>query len=310
MNTLDLSPLRAHFPSLQLEVNGRPAVFLDNPAGTQVPQQVIDAITGYLLHANANTGGAFLTSQRTDETIAAARLAMADMLGCDPDEIVFGQNMTTLAFALSRAIGRTLRAGDEIVVTTLDHDANIAPWVALEEQGVVIRRANIHVPDCTLDMPALLDLIGARTRLVAVGYASNAAGTINDLAPIIARAHAVGALVFVDAVQYAPHGPIDVRALGCDFLACSSYKFFGPHLGILYGRRALLESLPAYKVRPAKDKAPDRWETGTKNHECMAALPAIADYFATIGRDYGGSFGDRLAGYAGRRRELLAGMEA
>jgi cysteine desulfurase family protein (TIGR01976 family) len=307
---LDLSPLRAHFPSLQLEVGGRPAVFLDNPAGTQVPQQVIDAITGYLLHANANTGGAFLTSQRTDEMIAAARQAMADMLGCDPDEVVFGPNMTTLAFALSRAIGRTLSAGDEIVVTTLDHDANVAPWVALEEHGAVIRRADIHVPDCTLDTPGLLDLIGERTRVVAVGYASNAVGTINDLKPIIARAHEVGAVVFVDAVQYAPHGPIDVRDLGCDFLACSSYKFFGPHLGILYGRRELLESLPAYKVRPAKDKAPDRWETGTKNHECMAALPAIADYLAMIGRDYGGNFGDRLAGYEGRRRELLAGMEA
>lgn len=307
---LDLSPLRSHFPALSLEEHGRPAVFLDNPAGTQVPQQVVDAIAGYMLRANANTGGAFLTSRRTDETIAAARLAMADLLGCNPDEVVFGPNMTSLAFMLSRSIGRTLREGDEIVVTALDHDANIAPWVALEERGVVIRRADIHVPDCTLDMPGLLALIGERTRVVAVGYASNAVGTINDLAPIIARAHEVGALVFVDAVQYAPHGPIDVRALGCDFLACSSYKFFGPHLGILYGRRDLLETLPAYKVRPAKDKAPDRWETGTKNHECMAALPAVADYFASIGREYGGNFGDRLAGDGGRRREMLAGLEA
>ncbi len=311
MSTLDLSPLRAHFPSLQLEVADQPAVFLDNPAGTQVPQQVIDAISNYYLHANANVGGGFLTSKRTDDTIRGAREAMADMLGAaSPDEIVFGPNMTTLTFGLSRAIGRTLKAGDEILVTTLDHNANIDPWVALEQQGIVIKRADVNIPECTLNMDDLLSKIGERTKLVAIGYASNATGTINDIAPIIARAREVGALTFVDAVQYAPHGPIDVQALGCDFLACSAYKFFGPHIGILYGRYELLESLPAYKLRPAKDKAPNRWETGTQNHECLAGVTAAVDYLAMVGREYGSAVRAAFVSDAnGSRNALVAAMQ-
>jgi len=281
--SLDVAWVRAQFPSLQLRVNGQPAVFLDGPAGTQVPQQVTRAIQDYLLHKNANTCGAFATSRQSDQAIAAARAAMADFFNCDAREVVFGQNMTTITFALSRAIGRDLRAGDEIVVTTLDHDANVAPWRALEEKGVVIRQVDIREADCTLDLDDLKKKITAKTKLVAVGYASNAVGTINPVAEITKLAHAAGALVFIDAVHYAPHGSIDVKALDCDFLICSPYKFFGPHMGTLYGKREHLERLRPYKVRPAYDHIPDRWETGTQLHELIAGIHAAVDYIASLG---------------------------
>jgi cysteine desulfurase family protein (TIGR01976 family) len=284
MPTLDLPWVRAQFPALAQEVAGRPAVFLDGPGGTQVPRRVIDAIGNYLIHANANTHGAFVTSARTDETIEAAHSAMADFLGCDADEVVFGPNMTTLTFAMSRAIGRELAPGDEIVVTRLDHDANIGPWAALEERGVVVRHVDIDVEDCTLDMDDLRRQINARTKLVAVGYASNAVGTINDVAEVVRLARSVGALSFIDAVHYAPHGPIDVRALDCDFLACSPYKFFAPHQGVLYGKREHLLRLKPYKVRPATEELPGRWETGTQSHEAMAGVTAAIDYLAELGR--------------------------
>jgi cysteine desulfurase family protein (TIGR01976 family) len=280
---LDVAWVRAQFPSLQLRVNGQPAVFLDGPAGTQVPQQVTRSIQDYLLHKNANTYGAFATSRQSDQAIAAARAAMADFFNCDAREVVFGQNMTTITFALSRAIGRDLRAGDEIVVTTLDHDANVAPWRALEEKGVVIRQVDIREADCTLDLDDLKKKITAKTKLVAVGYASNAVGTINPVAEITKMAHATGALVFIDAVHYAPHGSIDVKALDCDFLICSPYKFFGPHMGTLYGKREHLERLRPYKVRPAYDHIPDRWETGTQLHELIAGVHAAVDYIASLG---------------------------
>jgi cysteine desulfurase family protein (TIGR01976 family) len=302
MHTFDLTWVRAQFPALAQEAHGRRAVFADGPGGTQVPQRVIDAISGYLIHANANTHGAFATSVRSDAIIAEARAAMADLLGCDSDEVVFGPNMTTLTFALSRAIGRELGPGDEIVVTCLDHDANVAPWTALAERGVVIRTVDIDVEDCTLDMADLARQIGPQTRLVAVGYASNAVGTINDVAEVVRLAHAAGALTFIDAVHYAPHGPIDVRALDTDFLACSPYKFFGPHQGVLYGKRAHLERLRPYKVRPAENQAPDRWETGTKSHEAMAGVAAAVEYLATVGA--------RAAGAPSRREALLAAMRA
>lgn len=283
MSPLDPHAVRPLFPALALEVGGRPAAFLDGPGGTQVPQQVIDAIAGYLTHSNANTHGAFLTSTRTDAVIAAAHDAMADLLGCAPGETVFGANMTSLTFAVSRAIGRELGPGDEIVVTRLDHDANVAPWRALEERGVTIREVDVDVEDCTLDWADFESKVNARTRLVAVGYASNAVGTINDVARAVALARSVGALSYVDAVHYAPHGPIDVHALGCDFLACSVYKFFGPHIGVLYGKAEHLERLRPYKVRPAADAAPDRWMTGTQNHECLAGVAAAVDYLAALG---------------------------
>src|SRR5579884_1219113 len=282
----DLSAARAHFPSLALDQEGRPVVYLDNPGGTQVAQACMDGIVGYLLTANANTHGAFLTSARSDALLERAHAAMADFLNAaDPRETVFGPNMTTLTFAMSRAIGRTLSPGDEIVVTALDHAANVDPWLALaEERGAVVRVAGIHPETCTLDMDDLCATIGPRTRVVAVGYASNAAGTINDVATIIGWAKDVGALSYVDAVQYAPHGPIDVQALGCDFLACSAYKFFGPHLGILYGRLPLLTAIAAYKVRPSDPLPPGKWETGTQNHECLAGVLAAVEYVAELGQ--------------------------
>jgi cysteine desulfurase family protein (TIGR01976 family) len=275
---------RAQFPALAQEVNGHPAVFFDGPGGTQVPERVIDAMRDYLVHSNANTHGAFSTSQRSDEIIAEAHAAVADLLGCDADEVVFGPNMTTLAFALSHALARELRAGDEVVVTRLDHDANVAPWQALAERGAVVRSVDIRVEDCALDMEDLARQINRRTRLVAVGYASNAVGTINDVADVVRLAHAVGAMVFIDAVHYAPHGSVDVRALDCDFLACSPYKFFGPHAGVLYGKREHLARLRPYKVRPALEELPGRWETGTQNHEGLAGVRAAVDYLAELGR--------------------------
>ncbi|MGB9739626.1 MAG: cysteine desulfurase-like protein [Chloroflexus sp.] len=282
--TFDPTTIRPLFPALAQEVAGRPAIFFDGPGGTQVPQMVIDAMSHYLAHDNANSHGAFATSRRTDATIAAAHAAMADLLGCEPDEIFFGQNMTSLTFALSRAIGRELQAGDEIIVTRLDHDANVAPWHALSERGVVIREVDIDPIDCTLDMDDMAAKIGPRTKLVAVGYASNAVGTINDVRQVVDWAHQVGALVFVDAVHYAPHGCIDVKALDCDFLACSVYKFFGPHVGAMYGKREHLQRLKPYKVRPADDTVPGRWMTGTQNHEGLAGVTAAVEYLASLGQ--------------------------
>jgi len=284
MATLDLNWVRAQFPALAQTVNGQPAIFADGPGGTQVTQRVIDAISSYLTHANANTHGAFLTSARTDQTIEAAHAAMADLLGCDPDEVVFGPNMTSLTFMLSRSIGRDIQPGDEIVLTRLDHDANFSPWKALEERGALIKVVDIDVEDCTLDMDDLRRQLTPRTKLVAVGYASNAVGTINDVAEITRLAHRAGALSFIDAVHYAPHGHIDVRALDCDFLACSPYKFFAPHAGTLYGKREHLRRLHPYKVRPATEELPGRWMTGTQNHEAMAGVTAAIEYLAELGR--------------------------
>jgi cysteine desulfurase family protein (TIGR01976 family) len=282
--TLDLTQIRSRFPSLAQTVNGHPAAFLDGPGGTQVPQRVIDAISNYLRRDNANTGGAYATSRNTDAMLAEARAAMADFLNCAADEIVFGQNMTSLTFMMSRAIGRDLGPGDEILVTRLDHDANVSPWLALEEKGVTIRWAEIHQADCTLDVEDLAAKLNSRTKLVAVGYASNAVGTINPVKEIVRLAHSVGALVYVDAVHYGPHGLIDVADLDCDFLVCSTYKFFGPHMGVLFGKREHLQRLRPYKVRPLTDAVPNRWEWGTLNHECIAGITACVDYIADLGR--------------------------
>ena len=281
---LDLAWVRAQFPALAQSVNGYPAVFLDGPGGTQVSQRVIDAIADYLARNNANTGGAYATSRNTDRMIAEARSAMGDFLNCDADEIVFGPNMTTLTFAMSRALGRELGPGDEIVLTLLDHDANFSPWKALEEKGVVIRTVKFHEADCTLDMDDLASKLAKRTKLVAVGYASNAVGTINNVAEVVRLARQAGALSYIDAVHYAPHGAIDVRALDCDFLVCSTYKFFGPHMGVLYGKREHLKRLHPYKVRPNTDNIPNCWEWGTLNHECIAGIKACVDYWEELGR--------------------------
>jgi cysteine desulfurase family protein (TIGR01976 family) len=280
----DVTWVRSQFPALAQNVNGHPAVFLDGPGGTQVPQRVIDAIADYLARNNANSGGAYQTSRNTDRMISDARSAMGDFLNCDTDEIVFGANMTSLTYAMSRSLGRELGPGDEIVLTLLDHDANFSPWKALEEKGVVIRAVTFNEADCTLDMDDLAAKIGERTRLLAVGYASNAVGTINNVAEVVRLARQAGALSYIDAVHYAPHGPIDVRALGCDFLVCSTYKFFGPHMGVLYGKREHLKRLHPYKVRPNTDSIPNCWEWGTLNHECIAGIKACVDYWEELGR--------------------------
>lgn len=283
-STFDIARVRSQFPAFRRTINGHPAAFLDGPGGTQVPQRVIDAISDYLVRCNANTHGQYPTSRESDQLLADAHQAMADFLHCEADEVAFGPNMTTLTLSLSRAIGRTLKPGDEIIVTRLDHSANVSPWAALEELGIKIQRVDFNPIDCTLDLADLKSKLNPRTRLVAVGYASNAVGTINPVAEITRLAHNVGALVFIDAVHYAPHGLIDVRAIDCDFLACSPYKFFGPHSGVLYGKREKLKALKPYKVRPASNDLPDAWETGTQNHECIAGVLAAVDYIADIGR--------------------------
>lgn len=312
---LDVNWVRAQFPSLRQVVNGHPAAFLDAPAGTQVPQRVMNAVREYFETSNANTCGAFATSRRTDAMIVGARAAMADFFNCDPAEVFFGPNMTTTTFALARGIGRDLKPGDEIVVTTLDHDANVAPWRALEDRGVVIRQVDIREDDCTLDLDDFRRKVTARTKFVAVGYASNAVGTINPVEEIIRVTHDAGALVFIDAVHYAPHGSIDVRALDCDFLACSPYKFFGPHMGCIYGKRELLMRFRPYKVRPAPEALPDRWETGTQVHEGLAGVTAAIDYMAELGRHVDPDAADRRTALIGahdamREHEmnLAAGM--
>ena len=287
MHEFDVRWARAQFPALEPSEAGLLPVFFDNPGGTQVTAGVIAAVTDYYRHRNANIGGAFATSRRTDETLHDARSAMAAMLNASEEELIFGANMTTLTFHLARSIGETLRPGDEIVLTNLDHDANIAPWLDLAAQGAVLKFVDFNPADCTLDPALFQAALSDRTRLVAVTHASNAVGTIPDVAELIRMAHAVGAWAFVDAVQYAPHGAIDVRALNCDFLACSAYKFFGPHAGILYGKAAHLRSLTPHKVRPAKDTLPYRWETGTQNHEGMAGIAAAVAHFQEIGRRSG-----------------------
>jgi cysteine desulfurase family protein (TIGR01976 family) len=300
---LDIAWVREQFPALKLEVNGRPAAFLDGPGGTQVPQRVIDAVTNYFLQSNANVGGAYLTSERNDAMLAESHRAMADLLGCDADEVSFGQNMTTLTLLLSRAIGRELKAGDEVLLTWLDHDGNVSPWLALEEKGVVIQRAEVNAADCTLRVDDLAVKITPRTRVVAVGYASNAVGAINPVKEIVRLAHAAGALAVVDAVHYAPHGSIDVRDLDCDFLLCSPYKFFAPHSGVMYGKRAVSSRLRPYKVRAQYDRLPEQWETGTLAHENIAGVLAAIEYLADLGRH-----SDPSA--SGRRAALLTAYEA
>jgi cysteine desulfurase family protein (TIGR01976 family) len=282
--TFDPALVRSQFPALR-----RDAVFFDGPAGSQVPQSVIDAISHYYVHHNANHGGAFATSRESDTIVDAARRACADLLGAADDGCVaFGANMTTLTFALSRAIATQWRPGDEVIVTRLDHDANVSPWVrAAEDRGATVRHIAVHAEDCTLDLDDYRRQLSSRTKLVAVGCASNAVGTRNPFPEMIRMAHDVGARVFLDAVHHAPHLLMDVTAWDCDFLCCSAYKFFGPHVGILYGKRDLLQELPAYKVRPCPDALPDRWMTGTQNFAAIAGVGAAVEYLAAIGRTLG-----------------------
>jgi len=306
--TFDVAQVRAHFPALK---SG--AVFFDNPGGTQVAAGVVERMTNYLLRTNANHGGAFRTSAESDEVVHEAHAAVADFLNAaSPDEIVFGANMTTLTFAMSRALGRRLKPGDEIVVTRLDHDANIAPWLQVaEDRGATIRWVDLRPQDCTLVMEDFEAQITEHTKIVACGYASNAVGTINDVRLVVELAHAAGALAYVDAVQFAPHGPIDVRALGCDFLVCSAYKFFGPHVGALYGRYELLDELQAYKVRPAPSAPPGKFETGTGNFEGYAGVLGALEYLEWVGETFGGQHTKEFAGrFRGRALKLKQAMGA
>jgi cysteine desulfurase family protein (TIGR01976 family) len=301
-----LARIRAEFPALARRHGDEVYSYLDGPGGTQVPRATIAAMTGYLERCNANHEGAFPTSEESDARLAEAHAAAADFLNAaGPDEVVFGQNMTTLTFAASRAIGRTLKPGDEVVVTRLDHDANVAPWLALqEERGVIVRWVGI-ADDCTLDLRDLERALGPRTRIVAVGLASNAVGTINPVRRIVEMAHAAGAWTYVDAVHAGPHVALDVAALDTDFLVCSPYKFFGPHLGLLYGKPERLEQLESYKVRPAPDAGSGKWETGTLPGEALAGLVGTFEYLAWLGREFGGASGSDQ-----RRTALAAAMRA
>lgn len=275
--------IRAQFPALGRRQGSQPVAYFDGPGGTQVPRSVGDAVVDYLLNHNANTHWAFPTSEETDSALATARSALADFLNASPEEVVFGANMTTLAFHLARALGRGMGPGDEVVVTELDHQADVAPWRTLAaERGLNVRVARMIPETGQLDWDHLAGLIGPHTRLLAIGAASNALGTISDVAQATRLAHEAGALVFVDAVHYAPHQLVDVRAIGCDFLACSAYKFYGPHVGVLYGRRARLETMDVPKLAPAPNTAPERMETGTQNHEGIVGAAAAVDFLAGL----------------------------
>jgi cysteine desulfurase family protein (TIGR01976 family) len=300
----DPQAARAQFPALHQTTDaGTSPIFFDNPAGTQVPQRVIDAVSNYYQTMNANSGGAFATSQRSDAMVREVRQKAARFLNAPrPEEIVFGPNMTTLNFALSRALAKRLQPGDELVLTRMDHDANVAPWLRLaEDHQLVLRWVDINPEDCTLDMDSLEAALSDRSRIVATVHASNAVGTINPIARIAEMAHAAGALHIVDAVQSAPHIPIDVQAIGCDFLLCSAYKFFGPHIGVMWGRYELLAELPAYKVRPSKDVPPYRWENGTPSFETIAGVGAALDYLESLGG---------VAAFVEYERELVKGLIA
>ncbi|HAG38905.1 MAG TPA: cysteine desulfurase-like protein, partial [Pseudoalteromonas sp.] len=281
---MNIAQLREQFPALIQTVDGKSPIFLDGPGGSQVPQSVLNAMTAYLGHYNSNLGGAFFSSDKTVELMANARQAAADLLNApSAQNIVFGPNMTSLTFSFSRAISRIWQAGDEIIVTNADHFSNVSSWQqAAQDKGAKVQTALINEADCSLDMAQFESLLNSNTKLVAVTYASNTTGSINDIKRIIELAHAVGALVYVDAVHYAPHELVDVQALDCDFLACSAYKFFGPHLGMVYGKTQHLEGFTPYKVEPAKDVAPGRWETGTQSFEALAGFIAAVDYIAAI----------------------------
>lgn len=306
--TLDLNLIRARFPALR-----RPVIYFDNPGGTQIAQPALERMMNYLTLHNANHGGAFASSRESDAVLETAHQAVADWLNAArAEEIVFGANMTTLTLHISRSIARTWQPGETIVVTRLDHDANISPWLlAAQDRGCRVRWVDFHPEDGTLDLDDLARALEEKPRLVAVGYASNALGTINPVRQITEMAHAVGAWVYVDAVQYAAHGPIDVQALGCDFLVCSAYKFFGPHVGVLYGRYEHLEALPAYKVRPAPGTPPGKFETGTQNHEGIAGVLGALEYLEWVGRTFGAAIdGAEVMAYTGRRRVFKQAMLA
>lgn len=312
----DVPYVRRQFPALQRTIDGQPVAYFDSPGGTQVPQRVLDAVTDYLVNHNSNTHGYFAATIETDHLLADARDALADLLGCDWDSVAFGANTTTLNFLLAHSLAQDLKKGDEIVITELDHEANRGPWISLQERGVVVREVPVIAETCTLDWDAFAEAVNERTRIVAAGWANNAVGTINDVARVVALARSVGALTVIDAVHYALHGVIDVEALGCDFLLCSAYKFFAPHVGVLYARREAAELVRSLRLRTQLRETPFKFETGTLNHEGIAGAAAAVDFIADMGRHHlrrltaDERLGARLEGLEGRRRQVVAGVVA
>lgn len=309
MSSFNISAVRGQFPALNIH---RDCIFLDNPGGTQVPNTVITAISDCLINANANLGGAFETSYRADRLVERAHVAMADFLNApSPKEVIFGQNMTSLTLHISRSIGQLLTEGDEIIVTTMDHDANIAPWLLMaEDRGLDVKFLPFDSSSYEFDLSLLDHMLTDRTKLICFSHASNMTGTINDAKAVVQKAKSVGALTYIDAVQFAAHAAIDVQDIGCDFLVCSAYKFFGPHIGILWGRESILERLKPYKVRPASEAIPDCFETGTLSHEAMAGVIAAVDYVDWIGRDIADeAYRNCYEGLHGRRKHIVAAFD-
>ncbi len=310
----DLEYIRSQFPALSIKVNGYPAAFFDGPGGTQVPQRVLDAVTNYLVNCNANAGGSFLTSQNSDRVIEEARSTLADFLGAGPAEIAFGQNMTTMNYQLALALTRSPGRRREIIITELDHEANRGPWLALKERGYTIREVRMDPETCTIDQEDYRDKLSEKTFVAAINYASNGVGTINPVQEMVRLAHEAGAITVIDAVHYALHGPIDVKKLGTDYLLCSAYKFFGPHIGVLYGKKELFSELPAYRLRTQSGSIPHLFETGTLNHEGIAGASEAVEFIADLGRRCGHSLSGSAITEAKhssrRRRDVLAGMEA
>jgi cysteine desulfurase family protein (TIGR01976 family) len=312
MTKFDVAWVRNQIPALARTINGQAVAYLDGPGGTQIPQRVLDAVRQYLVEHNSNTHGFFATTEETDEIILAARSAMADMFGCRPDEVSFGANMTTLCFMLAQSLGSALGPGDQVLITEIDHEGNRGPWLRLAERGVLVREVPVHTSTCTLDLEALERMAHeGRTKVIAVNYASNAVGTTTDVKRVADIARRVGALSVVDAVHYALHGPIDVREIGCDVLLCSAYKFFGPHIGVMYVRHEVAEHIDALRLSTQEDEPPSRFETGTLNHEGIAGAAAAVDFIAEMGRRHLELVDPALPeGLSGRRREIVAGMLA
>ena len=310
---LNIKTIREQFPALALKDEGKARIYLDNPGGTQVPRQVLERMEHYLIHTNSNHGGPFRTSVESDKVLEDAHQGMADLLNAkSADEIIFGANMTSLTFAVSRSIGRLLKRGDAILLTRMDHDGNVGPWLHLaEDLGLEVKWLNFDLKTYEYDLEEAQSIFKDNNiKLAAINYASNCLGTINNVKALTEMAHLSDTLVFVDAVQYVPHGPTDVQDIGCDFLACSPYKFFGPHQGVLWGKAELLEKLEAYKVRPAENTAPGKFETGTQLHEGQAGTLGVLEYLEWLGETMGAEYLANFPEFSGRRKKLHAAMLA
>ena len=310
---LNIKTIREQFPALALKDEGKARIYLDNPGGTQVPRQVLERMEHYLIHTNSNHGGPFRTSVESDKVLKDAHQGMADLLNAkSADEIVFGANMTSLTFAVSRSIGRLLKHGDVILLTRMDHDGNVGPWLHLaEDLGLEVKWLNFDLKTYEYDLEEAQSIFKDNNiKLAAINYASNCLGTINNVKALTEMAHLSDTLVFVDAVQYVPHGPTDVQDIGCDFLACSPYKFFGPHQGVLWGKAEMLEKLEAYKVRPADNFAPGKFETGTQLHEGQAGTLGVLEYLEWLGETMGAEYLENFPEFSGRRKKLHAAMLA